>query len=98
MRASSNTVELSPDFVDLASPRPELSFPCKASLFAHRKTDALYQRWLLSGFGVVSIDLRDQGSDEGAEECFAAAAGVVYELEEAEIGGQLLLRDAAMRP
>ena len=53
---------------------------------------------LLSGFGVVSIGLRDQGGDEGAEECFTAAAGVVYELEEAEIGGQLLLRDAAMRP
>jgi len=57
-----------------------------------------YRTWLLSGFGVVSIGLRDQGGDEGAEECFAAAAGVVYELEEAEIGGQLLLRDAAMRP
>src|SRR3954453_10011714 len=54
--------------------------------------------WLLSGFGVVSVGLGNQGGDEGAEECFAAAAGVVDELEEAEIGGQLLLRDAAMRP
>ena len=44
-RASANTIELSPDFVDLASPRPELSFPCKASLFARRKTDALCQRY-----------------------------------------------------
>ena len=40
-----NTVDLSPDFVDLASPRPELSFPCEASLFARRKTDALCQRY-----------------------------------------------------
>ena len=70
-------------------------FLAKAPMAAFRST--YYQR-LLSGFGVVSIGLRDQGGDEGAEECFAAAAGVVYELEEAEIGGQLLLRDAAMRP
>ena len=41
---------------------------------------------------------RNQGGDEGAEQGFAAAAGVVDELEEAEIGGQLFLRDAAMRP
>ena len=39
-----------------------------------------------------------QGGDKFAEEGFAAAAGVMYELEEAEIGGQLLLRDATMRP
>jgi hypothetical protein len=52
----------------------------------------------LSGFGVVSISLRDQGGDEGAKERFAPPAGVVDELEEAEVGGQLLLRDAAMRP
>src|SRR3954462_3481487 len=54
--------------------------------------------WLLSGFGVVSIGSRDQGGDEGAKERLPAAPGVVHELEEAEIGGQLLLGDAAVRP
>src|SRR4051812_40286230 len=39
----------------------------------------------------------DQGCDEGAEEGFAAAPGVVHELEEAEIERQLLLRDAPVR-
>jgi hypothetical protein len=28
---------------------------------------------------------RDEGSDEGAEESFAASAGVVHELKEAEV-------------
>src|SRR5215213_6238059 len=54
--------------------------------------------WLLSGFGVASIGLGDQACDEGAEERLAPATGVVDELEEAEIGGQLLLRDATVRP
>ena len=40
---------------------------------------------------------RDQGGDEGSEEGFSASAGVVDELEEAEIDRQLLLRDAAVR-
>src|SRR3954449_1296696 len=53
---------------------------------------------LLSGFGVVSIGLGDQACDEGAEERLAAATSVVDELEEAEIGRQLLLRDATVRP
>jgi hypothetical protein len=39
-----------------------------------------------------------QGGDKFAEEGFAAAAGVMHELEEVEIERQLLLRDAAMRP
>ena len=43
------------------------------------------QSWLLSGFGVVSIGLRDQGGDESAEQGLSAAAGVVHELEEAEV-------------
>ena len=46
---------------------------------------------LLSGFGVVSIGLRHQGCDECTEQGFAPTAGVVNELEEAEIDGQLLL-------
>ena len=43
-------------------------------------------RRLLSGFRVVSIGLGKQACDEGAEERLAPAAGVVDELEEAEIG------------
>src|SRR4051794_25791718 len=55
-------------------------------------------RRLLSGFGVVRIGRCDQAGDEGAEERLPAAPGVVDELEEAEIGGQLLLRDAPVGP
>jgi hypothetical protein len=40
---------------------------------------------------VVTRGSRDQGRDEGAEEGLAASAGVVNELEEAEIGGEFLL-------
>ena len=47
------------------------------------------------GFGVVAWS-RNQGGDKGAEQGFAAAAGVVHVLEEAEIERQLLLRDAAV--
>src|SRR3954452_9789832 len=54
--------------------------------------------WLLSGFRVVSIGSRDQASDQGPEQRLPAAPGVVDELEEAEIGGQLFLRDAPVRP
>src|SRR4051794_36514317 len=53
--------------------------------------------WLLSGFGVVSIGLPDQARDEGSEQSLAPAAGVVDELEEAEIERQLLLRDTPVR-
>src|SRR3712207_8547161 len=41
---------------------------------------------------------RHQGGEEGAEQGFAAAAGVVHEREEAEGERQLVLRDAAVRP
>src|SRR5688500_8710362 len=57
----------------------------------------VFPAWLLSGFGVLARS-GDQGGDKGAEQGFAAAAGIVDELEEAEIGGQLLLREAAVRP
>ena len=40
----------------------------------------------------------DQSRDESAKESFASAAGVVHELEEAEIQRQLLLRDAPVWP
>ncbi len=39
----------------------------------------------------------DQASDEGAEQGFAAPARVVHELEEAEVEGQLVLRDTPVR-
>jgi len=39
----------------------------------------------LSGFGVVSIGLRDQGGDESAEQGLSASSGIVDELEEAEV-------------
>src|SRR3954451_16408557 len=54
--------------------------------------------WLLSGFRVVAGPSGDEARDEGAEESFAPAAHVMYELEEAEIERQLLLRDAPVRP
>ena len=40
----------------------------------------------------------DQGSDECPEEGSAAFAHIMNELEEAEVEGEFLLRDAAMRP
>src|SRR3954462_9523695 len=52
---------------------------------------------LLLGFGVVTGTSGDEARDEGAEESFAPAARVVYELEEAEVVRQLLLRDPAVR-
>src|SRR5919202_7014867 len=51
---------------------------------------------LLSGSGVMEAS-HDQCCDEGAEEGFAAAPGVVHELEEAEIERQPVLRDAPVR-
>src|SRR5215217_1002678 len=51
--------------------------------------------WLFSGSGVMRSS-GHQGSDEGAEQSFAAAARVVHELEEAEIVWQLVLRNASM--
>src|SRR3954464_10985310 len=61
-----------------------------------RPVNALTE-WLLSGFGVVGMGLPDQTRDEGAEQGLAPAAGVVDELDEAEIERQLLLRDAPVR-
>src|SRR5215203_5478794 len=55
------------------------------------------QGWLLSGFGVVTGTSGEEARDEGAEESFAPAARVVYELEEAEVIRQLLLRDTPVR-
>src|SRR3954471_17002468 len=52
----------------------------------------------LIGFRGAGHRLRDQASDQGPEQRLPAAPGVVHELEEAEVGGQLLLRDAPVRP
>src|SRR3954462_9053181 len=40
---------------------------------------------------------RYQGGDKGSEQGFAAAPGVVHELEESEVERQLVLRDAPVR-
>src|SRR5215212_11752333 len=53
--------------------------------------------WLLAGSGVVMGTSRHQGGDKGSEQGFAAAAGVVHELEESEVERQLVLRDAPVR-
>src|SRR4051794_4407792 len=55
-------------------------------------------RVALIGFRGAGHRLRDQASDQGPEQRLPAAPGVVDELEEAEVGGQLLLRDAPVRP
>ena len=52
----------------------------------------------LVGFRGGEHHLRDQAGDKGAEQRLSAAPGVVDGLEEAEIGRQLLLRDAPMGP
>src|SRR3954452_22803677 len=63
----------------------------------HRRYRTRISPRLLSGFGVVGMGLPDQTRDEGAEQSLAPAAGVVDELEEAEVERQLLLRDAPVR-
>jgi hypothetical protein len=52
----------------------------------------------LVGFRGVGFGSCDQGGDEGSEQGFAPAPGVVHELEEAEVERQLVLRDAAVWP
>ena len=54
--------------------------------------------WALIEFRGDGGASHDQSRDEGAEESFAPAPGVVHELEEAEIQRQLLLRDAPVWP
>src|SRR3954453_5542812 len=63
-----------------------------------RKDDALLHRSkALVGFRGGEAGSRDQARDKGAEQGSPAPARVVYELEEAEIVRQLVLRDAPMR-
>ena len=51
----------------------------------NRLARAGFSRRLLLGSGVMALSSSHQSRDEGAEEGFAAAPGVVDELEEAEI-------------
>ena len=59
-----------------------------STLAASRSSFAV---WLFVGSGVMVRLSPHQSCEEGAEESFAAAPGVVHELEEAEIKWYLLL-------
>ena len=70
------------------------------SAFYHDSTDIEnpeHRMRLLPGFGVVIGGSCDQGSNKSAEQSLSASPGVVDELEESEINGQLLLRETAVR-
>src|SRR3954449_3134116 len=72
-----------------------MRLPCPAT--SRSRSPSPKSPRLLSGSGVVTGTSGDEARDEGAEESFAPAARVVYELEEAEVVRQLLLREAPMR-
>ena len=78
----------------LHADRPEVSTLAQAAaslqLLEGAGTTHRKPAWLLSGSGVLA-HLSHQSCNEGAKEGFAAAPGVVHELEEAEIQRQLLL-------
>ena len=57
----------------------------------------LYLPRLILGFGVLDLVSGDQCVNQGAQECLAPLAGVMNELEEPEVDGEFLLRNAAMR-
>jgi len=48
------------------------------------------------GSGVLVFRSSDECGDEGTEQGLSTSAGVMNELEEAEIDWELFLRDAAM--
>jgi SAM-dependent methyltransferase len=58
---------------------------------------ATFREWLILGFGVLDLVSGDQCVNQGAQECLAPLAGVMNELEEPEVDGEFLLRNAAMR-
>src|SRR3954470_2637537 len=63
--------------------------------------DALAQRWCLRANILALIGFRgggQQSRQEGAEQSFSSASGVMHELEEGKIVGQLFLGDAPVRP
>ena len=61
-----------------------------------RKPPQRDQKWLLSGSGVMGSITRPERR-QGRREGLCRGAGVVHELEEAEIQRQLLLRDTPVR-
>src|SRR4051794_41427827 len=75
------------------SPRPRRHFGASAG-----GVHPIIMGVALIGFRGGGHRLRDQASDQGPEQRLPAAPGVVDELEEAETGGQLLPRDAPVRP
>src|SRR4051812_45833650 len=70
--------------------------PISTRTLRRRLHEADYRWTLLLGSGVTARMSGHESRDEGAKEGFAAAPGVVHELEKAEIQRQLLLRDAPM--
>jgi hypothetical protein len=64
---------------------------CQHSRWLGSKAYTCKNPWLFVGSGVMVRLSPHQSCEEGAEESFAAAPGVVYELEEAEVKWQLLL-------
>jgi hypothetical protein len=52
---------------------------------------------LILGFRVLDQVSSDECANQGAQECLASLAGVMNELEEAEVDRKFFLRDAAMR-
>src|SRR5215207_2236253 len=56
-----------------------------------------HKEMALAGFRGGGAGSRNQACDKGAEQGSPTPARVVHELEEAEIEGQLVLRDAPVR-
>src|ERR671932_688958 len=81
----------------VASSRPPSS-QARARRATGSKARQIQTLLALVGFRGGERGLCDQTGDEGAEERLAPAPGVVHELEEGEVGRQLLLRDASARP
>src|SRR4051812_7032246 len=52
---------------------------------------------LILGFGVLDLVSGDQCANQGAQKRFASLAGVMNELEEPEVDGEFLLRNATVR-
>ena len=62
--------------------------PCGGLAHPYNKS-----RWLIMDSGLLS----QKQPQEGFEESFSSISGVVDELEEAEVGGKMLLRDPAAK-
>lgn len=53
--------------------------------------------WLILGFGVLDLISGDKCANQRVQERLASLAGVMNELEEPEVDGELLLRNATVR-